>query len=121
MTPVATSKSKSKTPALATALLSLFGCASASEISSVPESALVIDVRTPREFRDWHYPGALNIPVHELADRLDELGDPKQDVVVYCRSGSRSSSAKQLLTDNGFTQVKNGGGLQDMRPLVIAK
>ena len=102
-------------------VLSLFsiilitGCASASEISAVPPGSLVVDVRTPSEFADWHYPGAINIPVQVLDQKRDQLGDKRRAIIVYCRSGNRSSKAKEILTARGFTNVKNGGGVKDMQ------
>lgn len=91
------------------------GCASASEITAVPSTSLVLDVRTPSEFADWHYPGAVNIPVQVLEKNLAKLGDKHRAIIVYCRSGNRSTAAKKILLENGFTNVKNGGGLSDMR------
>ena len=96
-------------------LTTIAGCGSASEINAVPETSLVVDVRTPSEFKDWHYPGAINVPVQVLEKKLDTLGDKHRAIIVYCRSGNRSSAAKQILIDAGFTDVKNGGGLNDMR------
>jgi len=90
------------------------GCGTASEIQSVPAGSQIVDVRTPAEFAAWHFPGAINIPVGDLAHRLQELA-PDKEIIVYCRSGSRASVAKKVLLANGFTRVKNGGGLHDMR------
>jgi len=79
--------------------------------NKIHEGAQLIDVRTAGEYQDGHLPGAKLIPVDELASRLDELGDDKtRPVVVYCKSGVRSSRAQKLLTENGFTDVVNGGG-----------
>lgn len=71
---------------------------------------ILIDVRTPDEYAMGHYPNAIN---HEL-DRLMR-GDfpqvPKDtEIQVYCRSGARSTAAKQLLEEDGFVQVTNIGG-----------
>jgi phage shock protein E len=95
-------------------ILTIAGCGVASEIQSIPPDSVVVDVRTPREFSRWHFPGAVNIPVGNLYQRFSEL-DKNKTVVVYCRSGSRSSTAKKLLMTNGFADVKNGGGLRDMK------
>lgn len=97
--------------------LLLSGCNIRSEITAVPSGSLVVDVRTVEEFEDDHYPGALNVPVDELQGRLDLFGAKDQSIVVYCRSGFRSSRAKRLLQENGYTAVKNGGGLSDMMSL----
>ncbi len=75
--------------------------------------AKVVDVRTPEEYRAGAYPGAVNIPVQELAARLHEI--PKdRAVVVYCAAGGRSATAAQILRRAGFGDVVNAGGLGDM-------
>ena len=73
---------------------------------------LLIDVRTPEEFASGHIQNAVNISVETLQARLDEVpgGTP---VVVYCRSGNRSASAAQILTENGYQQVYDLGGIRD--------
>lgn len=104
------------------ALLSLMaGCAVASEVTEIPPGSLVVDVRTPREFARWHYPGARNIPVSEIQKHVDQLGDKDRAIILYCRSGNRSATAKRLLLESGFTNVLNGGGLRDMKPLAPVK
>jgi phage shock protein E len=102
-------------------VLSTLGCGSASEITAAPTDALVVDVRTKSEFDGWHYPGAINISVQSLEQNLDMLPDKNKSIVVYCRSGHRATRAKQILIENGYTDVKNGGGLSDMRKLAPAQ
>jgi NADPH-dependent 2,4-dienoyl-CoA reductase/sulfur reductase-like enzyme/rhodanese-related sulfurtransferase len=75
---------------------------------------LIIDVRTPREFQGGAYPGAANIPLDELPKHLNELGEKSREIIVYCASGARSSYAKQLLNQHGFSNVRNGGGIMQM-------
>jgi phage shock protein E len=75
--------------------------------------AMIVDVRTPDEFRDGAYPGAMNIPLSELGRRLAEI--PKnRPVVLYCASGARSSSAARAMKQAGYADVINAGGLADM-------
>jgi rhodanese-related sulfurtransferase len=75
----------------------------------------VVDVRTPEEVEGGAYPGAVNIPLDELTDRLDELGNnPGREIVVYCASGARSAYAQRTLTQLGYSNVKNGGGIAAM-------
>jgi rhodanese-related sulfurtransferase len=78
------------------------------------ESPLVVDVRSRGEFSTGAYPGAVNIPLDELPSRINELGTYGRDIVVYCASGARSSYALQFLTQNGFRNVRNGGGIMQM-------
>ncbi|MHA1481660.1 MAG: rhodanese-like domain-containing protein [Candidatus Thorarchaeota archaeon] len=56
------------------------------------------------EFDGGRLEGAVNIPVNELQQRVDEL-DSEDEMLVYCRTGNRSSSAVQILVDNGFTKI----------------
>ena len=85
------------------------------DIAALEKSgALMIDVRTPGEFNSGHIEGAINIP-YDVIDR--KIGDHPKDkaIIVYCRSGSRSSVAKQKLEQAGYTDVVNGGSLHRMQ------
>lgn len=73
---------------------------------------LLIDVRTPEEFASGHIPGAINISVESLPDRLNEI-PTDQTLVVYCRSGNRSATATEILLDAGYSPVYDLGGIQD--------
>lgn len=78
------------------------------------ENATVVDVRTPAEFQDEHYPGAINIPVDQVVNRLDEFKKMKTPIVAYCRSGARSALAVSLLRQNGINDAMNGGSIYDI-------
>ena len=81
----------------------------------IKNGALVVDVRTVGEFSGEHYNGALNIPVDEVQRRISEFGNNKdREIILYCRSGGRAGSAKQMLESAGFKKVTNAGGLTDM-------
>jgi rhodanese-related sulfurtransferase len=69
----------------------------------------LIDVRQPDEVSAGTLPGAVNIPLDELPDRVDEL-DRTRRVVVLCRSGGRSTKASEFLTASGFGDVVNLSG-----------
>lgn len=73
-----------------------------------PASAILLDVRTPREFERGHLPGAVNIPVDALRDRLGEL-DPNKEILEYCQVGVRAHTAQRILSQHGF-RVKNVTG-----------
>ncbi len=77
--------------------------------AAVEKGAVLLDVRSPEEFAEGHLPGAINIPVGELASRMAEL--PKKDagIVVYCRSGARSARATGILHEHGLTQIVDLG------------
>lgn len=74
----------------------------------VDGGAALVDVRTHVEFSGGHPPGALNIPVSELHERLAEVPSDGP-VIVYCRSGSRSARAAHLLRRSGFEEVYDLG------------
>ena len=72
-----------------------------------------VDVRTPEEYAGGHVPGAVNIPLDQVQNRLDEFKDMPQPIVAYCRSGARSGMAASILKQNGI-EVVNGGGISDV-------
>lgn len=78
----------------------------------VAAGALLLDVRTPEEFAAGHIEGARNIPVQELAERLDELPDDRP-LVVYCRSGRRSARAVELLRAGGHEDLFDLGPISN--------
>jgi phage shock protein E len=80
----------------------------------IKAGAKVIDVRSPGEFADEAYPGAVNIPLNILPAKVAELGPKDKPIVLYCASGARSASAARLLKQAGYTNVVNAGGLDDM-------
>lgn len=74
------------------------------------QGAVLLDVRTPQEYRQGHIPGSKNIPLHEInqAENLISLNTP---LFVYCHSGARSREAVSMLERMGYTTVKNIGGI----------
>jgi NADPH-dependent 2,4-dienoyl-CoA reductase/sulfur reductase-like enzyme/rhodanese-related sulfurtransferase len=75
---------------------------------------IVVDVRTPEEFRIGAFPNAINIPLDELQARVNELGSKSREITLYCASGARSAYAQKGLMQMGFTNVRNGGGIIQM-------
>lgn len=74
----------------------------------VQKGAIIIDVRTPEEFRRGHLTGSVNIPVDRLAGHADKLKKEGKVVITCCRSGSRSGMAEHLLRQKGI-EAYNGG------------
>jgi rhodanese-related sulfurtransferase len=90
---------------------SIFGGGNASNevlAKLIEDGAYLVDVRGPGEFAGGSAKGAVNIPLDTLTQHLNEFKDKKQ-IVVFCRSGNRSSSAKNILERNGFKNVTDGG------------
>ena len=69
---------------------------------------VVLDVRKRSEYDEGHIPGALNIPLAELPDRIAEI--PEGDIVVHCQGGSRSAIAASILQLHGRNEVSNMAG-----------
>ena len=73
--------------------------------------AVLLDVRTPQEYREGHIPGSQNVPLQQL-DKVEEVTENKDTVLyVYCHSGARSRQAVSLLKHMGYTNVHNIGGI----------
>ena len=73
--------------------------------------AVLLDVRTPEEYRGGHIPGSKNIPLQAI-DRVASVVENKDTALyVYCQSGARSRQAARLLKQMGYTNVNNIGGI----------
>ncbi|MFZ1023617.1 MAG: molybdopterin-synthase adenylyltransferase MoeB [Thermoplasmata archaeon] len=70
------------------------------------DAPFLLDVREPQEWEIGHLPGATLIPRQQLPDRVTELARARE-VVVYCKSGNRSSQATRFLIELGFNNVRN--------------
>jgi rhodanese-related sulfurtransferase len=78
--------------------------------------SFLLDVRTPAEYEQGTAGDAVNIPVNELADRIDELpADKNAKITVFCYSGGRSSRAKSILEDQGYKNIENGMTVEKVR------
>ena len=76
--------------------------------STLYPDLLILDVRTQEEYDDGHICNATLIPVSALELRISEIESyDDTEILVYCRSGSRSATASQILVDNNFTKVYN--------------
>lgn len=81
----------------------------------IQNGAIILDVRTPNEFKSGHIKNAINIPVDQLNAKLKQLKDKDQCVICYCASGMRSGMAKRMLAGNGYKNVYNGGSIHSLR------
>ncbi len=84
--------------------------------NALSDDAYLVDVRTPEEFSSGHVSGSVNIPLNNISKKLNSLKN-KKHIVVFCRSGNRSSQAKYILEQNGFKNVINGGTWQKVKQL----
>lgn len=84
--------------------------------AKVDAGAFLLDVRSPGEFAEGHLTGAVNVPVNELEATLSSLPvDRNREIVVYCRSGMRSSRARTILLKAGYSKVEDLGGMSNWR------
>ena len=75
---------------------------------------IILDVRTPEEFKSKHIPGAINIPNETIGtEEVPELPDKEQLILIYCRSGNRSKQAAEKLAAQGYTNIVEFGGIND--------
>lgn len=73
--------------------------------------AVLLDVRTPQEYRDGHIPGSKNVPLQAI-DKVASVAENKDTALyVYCYSGARSRQAVSHLQHMGYTKVTNIGGI----------
>ncbi len=78
------------------------------------EEIILLDVRTPEEYAEGHIPGSQLIPLQTLEEEAPlQLTDKDVPIFVYCRSGSRSLEAADILVELGYTQVYDLGGIID--------
>ena len=79
------------------------------------EDAILLDVRTPQEYRSGSIPGSQNIPLQSI-DKVGTVVENKDTALyVYCHSGSRSRQAVSVLQHMGYTNVNNIGGIAEYR------
>jgi Rhodanese-related sulfurtransferase len=74
----------------------------------------LVDVRTESEFQSGNVPGSINIPLHEVPERVEEFKAMSGDIVVCCVSGGRSGQAAYFLESQGVENIFNGGGWMDI-------
>ena len=84
-------------------------------LADASSDALIVDVRTRDEFNAGHIPGAVLFPYDEIDARKDDFarltGRTDRPIVLYCRSGNRSSIATKSLDKLGYTNIADFGGL----------
>ena len=116
-------------------ILVLSGCAAQSEktgyrqvttdeaISIMEEEKdyIILDVRTPEEYKSKHIPGAINIPNETIGTaEIPELPNKDQLIMVYCRSGRRSKEASEKLVKLGYTNIVEFGGILDWKGEIVS-
>lgn len=96
----------------------LFGAGAKPDLQSlIDEGAFLVDVRTAGEFAQGKVKGSVNIPLDNVTAQLAKFKN-KKHIIVFCRSGNRSSQAKRILEQNGYSNVVNGGTSDNVRQFI---
>ncbi len=81
---------------------------------------LLIDVRSPAEFKSGHLPRAINLPLHELDANVPRLAQDKDLVLLlHCKTGLRSALAAQRLKRQGYAKAFNLGSYGRAARLIL--
>lgn len=74
----------------------------------IKEGAILVDVRSPQEFKEGHLNGAISLPEYEIKNKAEKiLKDKKAPIIVYCTTGQRSKKAQKKLEQKGYVNVFN--------------
>jgi len=77
------------------------------------ENAVLLDVRTPEEYREERIPDSINIPLDNLQRVVTEISEKSTPLFVHCHSGVRSEQAVVILKRMGYTNIINIGGIMN--------
>ena len=88
------------------------GLSSTNYTDLVNNGATILDVRSKDEYSRGNINGSMNIAVNQLENNLHKLKDKNAAIITCCASGMRSATAKNILENNGYQAVFNGGGWQ---------
>ncbi|MDN5424129.1 MAG: rhodanese-like domain-containing protein [Chryseobacterium sp.] len=86
----------------------------------IKKDAVILDVRTEKEYAMGHIKGAVNISLGTIRERYTEL-DPDKTYITVCSHGLRSVKAEHILKEKGFKHVHNGGAWSDLQVLIEKK
>lgn len=77
------------------------------------KNCILLDVRSPQEYKEGHLDGSINIPLYDIEKDVSKIIPKKENtVIVYCQSGGRSKKALEILKKEGYTNLYNiEGGL----------
>ena len=81
-------------------------------------NAVIIDVRSESEWNEGHLSKAYRVDWDEIAGSIEEIvPDKNVQIILYCRSGNRAGKSMKILTNLGYTNLINAGGLQSAKEL----
>lgn len=74
----------------------------------IKQGAIILDVRSPQEYREGHVDGAISIPDYRIKKEISKIIQNKNEIIVlYCSTGHRSRRAQKILEDLGYKNVYN--------------
>lgn len=79
------------------------------------KGAVLLDVRTEKEYADYHIEGSVNIPLDRLDTANSKIPDKTIPIFIYCLSGARSATAAAYFKRNGYSCVRDIGGINTYR------
>jgi phage shock protein E len=86
---------------------------------SLKAGGIIIDVRSEAEFKEWHLPKALNIPLDRLGNEIARRApDKNRPILLHCLSGGRSGIGRSILKRHGYLNVSNLGSYQRARKII---
>jgi rhodanese-related sulfurtransferase len=86
----------------------------------INKGAVILDVRTEREYKTGHIDGSINISLGSIRERYIEL-DTSKTYITCCSHGLRSVKVETILKEKGFKKVYNGGAWVDLQKIVPAR
>ena len=88
----------------------------AKELLKENPQAVLLDVRSPQEYNEYHLTGAICIPTYELQTKISNIIEDKtQMIIVYCQSGGRSKKAVNILKKMGYSNLYElDGGIEEI-------
>ncbi len=92
----------------------------ARDLIAADQSVIVLDVRSPEEYEKKHIPNALSVPIEELREgNFDSLPNKDAKILIYCWTGRRAEDAAAILSEHGYKNVYEFGGLVDWTGSVV--
>ena len=85
------------------------------EKAKTTSGSVILDVRTISEYKEGHIPNSVNIPVENIESIASKYKDKSTPFFVYCLSGARSASAARVMSQMGYENVTDMGGIMRYR------
>lgn len=90
----------------------LLSCSDAKNKMVNDPNVLILDVRNEEEYKESHIPNSVSLPLENMSKEISKVAkDKSKTILVYCSSGKRSTIATDELTNMGYTNVFNMGGI----------